>query len=563
MNFAFELGILVVLLGFIWRYLGAYLVAVYNGRLGFLDFIEKPVLGLLGINKDSEQSWQRYLRSLLVFSAVSIGFTFLLLVFQGYLPLNPQHLKGVTPALAFNTAVSFVTNTDWQNYAGESTMSNFSQMVALTTQNFVSASIGIAVAIALIRGFARDKSPNIGNFWVDMIRGVIYVLLPISIVMTLVLVWQGSPETLLANVNVHDSLNSVNQVIFRGPIASQEAIKEFGTNGGGFFNANSAHPFENPTGFTNFLEILLILAIPVALTYTFGKMVGNLKEGIAILAVMALLFFGTFALALHAEQSGNPAINATGVTSVQGANMVGKESRFGVPNSVLFDVTTTQTSTGAVNSSTDSYTPIGGLSLLAGMVYGEVSPGGAGSGIYTLLLFAILTVFIAGLMVGRTPEYLKKKIQRNEIIWASIGILVMPITVLMLTALTVALPYGRQAILNRGPHALTEILYAFTSQANNNGSAFAGLSTNTAYFNLTGALAMLLGRFGVLIPVIALAGGLAEKEEVPVTAGTFLTATPMFTGLLVGVVLLVGALNFFPVISLGPIAEALSHGKFY
>ncbi|MCI2975171.1 MAG: potassium-transporting ATPase subunit KdpA [Ferrimicrobium sp.] len=562
MAFVIEIVLLVVVLGLIWRYLGSYLTAVFEGRVHFLDWIEKPLLCLLGIKPGAEQSWRRYLRSLLTFSFVSLIITYLLLVLQGHLPLNPQHLADVTPALAFNTAVSFLTNTNWQNYAGGTTMSYLSQMVALATQNFVSAAVGLAVAIAVIRGFARKRSNTLGNFWIDTIRGIFYVLLPISIVMTLVFVWQGSPQTLLGPIHIHDALNSFHQTILRGPVASQEVIKQLGTNGGGFFNANAAHPYENPTGLTNFLEIVLILCIPVALTYTFGKMVGNIKEGVAVLMVMVILFAGTFAFTLAAEKGGNPAIRAAGITGTRG-NMVGKESRFGVDNSVLFNVTSTQTSTGSVDSSNDSYTPIGGLGMMAGMMYGEVSPGGIGSGMYTILIFAILTVFIAGLMVGRTPEYVRKKIQRTEIIWASIGVLVMPITVLVLTAITVAIPDGRAAVLNHGPHGFSEILYAFTSQANNNGSAFAGLSTNTAYFNITGAIAMLIGRFGVIVPVMALAGSLGAKEEVPVTAGTFLTATPMFTGLLVGIILLVGALNFFPAVALGPVAEAVLHGRFF
>ena len=562
MAFVIEIVLLVVVLGLIWRYLGSYLTAVFEGRVHFLDWIEKPLLHLLGITPGAEQSWRRYLRSLLTFSFVSLIITYLLLVLQGHLPLNPQHLADVTPALAFNTAVSFLTNTNWQNYAGGTTMSYLSQMVALATQNFVSAAVGLAVAIAVIRGFARKRSDTLGNFWIDTIRGIFYVLLPISIVMTLIFVWQGSPQTLLGPTHIHDALNGFHQTILRGPVASQEVIKQLGTNGGGFFNANAAHPFENPTGLTNFLEIVLILCIPVALTYTFGKMVGNIKEGVAVLMAMIILFAGTFAFTLAAEKGGNPAIRAAGITSTRG-NMVGKESRFGVDNSVLFNVTSTQTSTGSVDSSADSYTPIGGLGMMAGMMYGEVSPGGIGSGMYTILIFAILTVFIAGLMVGRTPEYVRKKIQRTEIIWASIGVLVMPITVLILAAITVAIPDGRAAVLNHGPHGFSEILYAFTSQANNNGSAFAGLSTNTAYFNITGAIAMLIGRFGVIVPVMALAGSLGAKEEVPVTAGTFLTATPMFTTLLVGIILLVGALNFFPAVALGPVAEAVLHGRFF
>ncbi len=563
MPFIVELAVLIVVLAATWRYLGSYMAAVYEGRVHFLGWIERPIYRALSVSEGSEQSWRRYLLSLLVFSAVSIAVTFAILVTQGYLPLNPQHLGDVTPALAFNTAVSFVTNTDWQNYAGETTMSYLSQMGVLAVQNFVSASVGIAVAIAMVRGFSRKNAASIGNFWVDTVRGILYILLPISLVMAVIFVWQGAPQTFLGPASVHDLLNGAKQVIPRGPVASQEVIKQLGTNGGGFFNANGAHPYENPTGLTNILSIYLILSIPVALTYTFGKMVGSIREGVAILIAMVILFAGTFAFSLAAEHAGNPAVAAGGITVVHHGNMVGKEARFGTGNSVLYNITSTQTSTGSVNSSADSYTAIGGMGMLAGMMYGEVSPGGVGSGLYTVLIFAVLTVFISGLMVGRTPEYLRKKIQRTEILWASIGALVMPITVLILTALTVALPAGRAAVLNSGPHGFSEILYAFTSQSNNNGSAFAGLSSNTDFFNITGAVAMLLGRFGVMIPVLALGGSLAAKDEVPVTAGTFRTATPMFTGLLVGVILLVGALNFFPAVSLGPIAEALVHGRFF
>ena len=563
MAFTVEIAILVGALALTWRYFGSYMAAVYEGRVHFLRWLERPIYRMLSVSESSEQSWRRYLFSLLVFSAVSVAVTFAILVTQGYLPLNPQHLGNVTPALAFNTAVSFVTNTNWQNYAGETTMSYLSQMGALAVQNFVSASVGIAVAIAMVRGFSRKGASSIGNFWVDTVRGILYILLPVSVVMTVVFVWQGAPQTFLGPASVHNVLNGVSQVIPRGPVASQEVIKQFGTNGGGFFNANGAHPYENPTGLTNILSIYLILTIPVALTYTFGKMVGSIREGVGILVAMLALFAATFAFTLVAENGGNPAVAAGGITAVHHGNMVGKEARFGTGNSVLYNVTSTETSTGSVNSSADSYTAVGGLGMMAGMMYGEVSPGGVGSGLYTMLIFAVLTVFISGLMVGRTPEYLRKKIQRTEILWASIGVLVMPITVLILTAVTVAIPAGRAATLNAGPHGFSEILYAFTSQGNNNGSAFAGLSSNTDFFNIAGAVAMLLGRFGVMVPVLALGGSLAQKEEVPVTAGTFRTATPMFTGLLVGVILLVGALNFFPAVALGPVAEALVHGRFF
>ena len=563
MGLALTLLTLVVALAITWRLLGSYMAALFDGRLHFLSAIERPVYRLLGTDPSHEQSWKRYAGALVVFSAVSLAITYAVLRLQGHLPLNPQHLRGVAPVLSFNTAVSFVTNTNWQNYAGETTMSYLSQMGALAVQNFVSASVGIAVAIAMVRGFSRKGASSIGNFWVDTVRGILYILLPVSVVMTVVFVWQGAPQTFLGPASVHNVLNGVSQVIPRGPVASQEVIKQFGTNGGGFFNANGAHPYENPTGLTNILSIYLILTIPVALTYTFGKMVGSIREGVAILVAMLALFAATFAFTLVAENGGNPAVAAGGITAVHHGNMVGKEARFGTGNSVLYNVTSTETSTGSVNSSADSYTAVGGLGMMAGMMYGEVSPGGVGSGLYTMLIFAVLTVFISGLMVGRTPEYLRKKIQRTEILWASIGVLVMPITVLILTAITVAIPAGRAATLNAGPHGFSEILYAFTSQGNNNGSAFAGLSSNTDFFNIAGAVAMLLGRFGVMVPVLALSGSLAQKEEVPVTAGTFRTATPMFTGLLVGVILLVGALNFFPAVALGPVAEALVHGRFF
>lgn len=563
MTFATELIVLAVALAVTWRVLGAYMAGVYEGRYSLLVRLERPVLALVGVSASEEQSWQRYARSLLVFSGVSIVVTYLIIVSQAHLPLDPQHLVGVPPALAFNTAVSFVTNTNWQNYAGETTMSYLSQMAALAVQNFVSAAVGIAVAIALVRGIARRGRATIGNFWVDTVRGVLWILLPISLVMAVVFVWQGALETLGGPVHVVDALNGVHQVIPRGPVASQEVIKQLGTNGGGYFNANGADPFENPTGLTNFLSIYLILAIPVALTYTFGRMVASVRDGVAVLAAMAIIFAVTLAVALVAEHQANPAIqHAAGALASRG-NLVGKESRFGIDNSTLYNIVSTQTSTGSVNSSMDSYTPLGGLAMMAGMAFGDITPGGVGSGLYTILIFAIVTVFIAGLMVGRTPEYLGKKIQRTEIIWASVGVLVMPITVLVATGVAIALPSARAAILNAGPHGFSEVFYAMLSQGNNNGSAFAGLSSNTDFYNIVGGIVMLLGRFGVMVPVLALAGSLAAKEPVPATAGTFETATPMFTGLLIGVIILVGALNFFPALSLGPIAEAVAHGRFF
>jgi K+-transporting ATPase ATPase A chain len=563
MGFAITLVALLVALALAWRFLGSYLVAVYDGRVRWLSFLEKPLYRVLGVDPTVEQTWPRYTAALLVFSAVAILITYGLLRLQGHLPLNPQHLPGVSPALAWNTSVSFVTNTNWQNYAGETTMSYLSQMSALTVQMFVSASVGLAIAVALIRGFSRRESSTIGNFWVDLTRGVIYVLMPIAAVFTVLFVAQGAIQTLAGPAHIHDALNGARQVIPRGPVASQEVIKQLGTNGGGFFNANGAHPFENPTGLTNILSVLLLLAIPVALTYVFGRMVGSVRQGLAVLSAMALLFGAWLAFTTTAEMGRNPAVAAAGLPHQPSGNMEGKETRFGAASSALYNIASTQTSTGSVDSANDSYTPIGGMGLLTGMMLGEVSPGGVGSGLYTILLFAIIAVFIGGLMVGRTPEYLGKKIQSREVKLAALGVLVMPIVVVVMTGIAVAVPAGRSAIENHGPHGFTEILYAFTSQANNNGSAFAGLSANTPFYNIAGGIAMLLGRFAVMIPVLALAGTLAAKGIVPASAGTFRTDTPLFIGLLVGVILIVGGLTFFPAVALGPIAEQLAHGRFY
>ncbi len=565
MSLAFlaTLAAMIVCLALAWRYLGSYLVAVYEGRVKWLSFVERPLYRLLGTDPDAEQSWQRYTLSLIIFSGVSILVTYVLLRAQGVLPLNPQHLKGVTPGLAWNTSVSFVTNTNWQNYAGESTMSYLSQMVALVVQNFVSPAVGMLVAIALIRGFARRSASYIGNFWVDLVRSVIYILLPISSIFALVFIAQGAVQTFGGPVHVYDALNHVTQTIPRGPVASQEAIKQLGTNGGGYFNANGAHPFENPTGLTNFLSILLLLSIPVALTYTFGKMVGNVRQGVAVLAAMTILFGAWLAVTVAAEQGHNPAVAAAGLVHQPGGNMQGKETRFGASSSALYGVASTQTSTGSADSSYDSYTPLGGLSLMAGMAQGDVTPGGVGSGLYTILLSAIIAVFIGGLMVGRTPEYLGKKIQAREVKLASFGVLVMPITVLVLTGIAVAIPAGASAALNKGPHGFSEVFYALLSQGNNNGSAFAGLSGNTAFYNIVGGIDMLIGRFAIIVAVLALAGALAKKGIVPASAGTFRTDTPMFVGLLVGVIVLVGALTFFPALSVGPIVEQFLHGRFF
>jgi K+-transporting ATPase ATPase A chain len=562
MGFFFTLVALVVLLGFTWRYLGSYMEAVFAGRVHFLSFVEQPIYRALRTNPQQEQTWKRYAGAMIVFSAVSIVFTYVILRVQGSLPLNPQHLGAVGPALSFNTASSFVTNTNWQNYGGEVTMSYFSQMGALTVQQFVSPAVGIAVAIVIVRGFSRKNSATVGNFWVDITRCMLYILLPIAFVFGIIFVAQGAVETLADTVSVKDTLNGVTQTIPRGPIGFMEAIKQLGTNGGGFLNANSATPFENPTGLTNFLSIYLLLSIPVALTYTFGKMVGSVRHGVALLSVIVLLFGVWVGFTAAAEHQNNPAVAAAGVHSTVG-NTEGKEARFGDTTSALFGVSSTQTSTGSADASYDSFTPIGGLGLLTGMMMGEVTPGGTGSGLYTLLIYAIIAVFIGGLMIGRTPEYLGKKIQAREVKLAGLAALVMPIAVLIFTALAVSLAAGKAGPLNAGPHGFTEILYGLTSQGNNNGSAFGGLSGNTPFYNIIGAIDMLLGRFGIIIPVLALGGALAEKNVVPESLGTFRTDNGMFVGLTIGVILIIGGLTFFPAVSVGPIVEQLSHARFF
>ena len=548
--------------------LGAYIARAMEGERTFLHPLLAPVERLtyraLRIQPEREQAWKPYARSMLAFSIVSIVLLYLLQRVQGLLPLNPDGRGAVPPFLAINTAVSFVTNTNWQNYAGEQTMSHLTQMAGLAVQNFASAAVGLAIAIALVRGIARRRSQTIGNFWADLTRAVVHVLLPLSLLLALVLLSRG----VIQNFNGFRQVTTLagqHQAIPGGPVASQEAIKELGTNGGGFYNANSSHPFENPDPFTNFLEMLAILVIPGALTATYGRMVGSRRQGWAIFAVMFLLWGISVAVAVVAEQQPNPVVARAGVdqhaSALQaGGNMEGKEVRFGIGASATFAATTTGTSTGAVDSFHDSYNPIGGMVPLANMLLGEVSPGGVGTGLYSMLVFAILAVFIAGLMVGRTPEFLGKKIQAREVKLAGLAILVMPVTVLVLTAVASVVSVGLSARLNLGPHGLSEILYAFTSQTNNNGSAFAGLSGNTPFYNLTGSLALFFGRFLFIVPVLAIAGGLAVKERVPVGVGTFPTDRPLFVGLLTGVVLIVAGLTFFPVLALGPVVEQLITG---
>jgi potassium-transporting ATPase potassium-binding subunit len=563
MGFFWTIVVLLVLLSLAWRYLGAYMVGVFEGRISFLGFIERPIYRMLGTSPDKEQSWKRYAGSVVVFSGLSLAITYLILRLQGSLPWNPQHFGGVPQALSWNTSVSFVTNTNWQNYGGEETMSYLSQMCALTVQQFVTPAVGIGAALVVIRGLSRKNSQTVGNFWVDITRASLYVLLPIATIGGLIFVGQGAVDTLGGPVNIHNALNGVSQTIALGPVGFMEAIKQLGTNGGGFFNINSAHPFENPTGLTNLLSIFLLLCIPVALTYVFGKMVGSVRQGVAILAAMFILFGAWTAIASVSEHQANPAVQQAGLIHQPTGNTTGKEVRFGVPSSALFGVASTQTSTGSADSAYDSFTPIGGGALLTGMMIGEVTPGGGGSGMDTILIYAIIAVFLGGLMVGRTPEYLGKKIQATEVKLAGLGTLIMPITVLIVTALAVSLHAGKVGPENAGPHGFSEILYALTSQGNNNGSAFGGLTGNTTFYNVLGGVDMLIGRFGIMIPAIALGGVLAAKNVVPAGAGTFRTDNPMFVALLIGVIVIVGGLTFFPAVSLGPIVEQLSHGKFF
>ncbi len=562
MTFAWTLVVLVIALGVTWRYLGSYMAAVFDGRVHFLGWAERPVYRALGTGPEQEQNWKRYATSLVIFSAVALGITYLLIRIQGSLPLNPQQLDAPHQALTFNTAASFVTNTNWQNYGGETTMSYFSQIGALTFEQFVSPAIGIAAAIAIVRGFSRRNSPTIGNFWVDMTRALLYIFFPIAFVFGVIIVGQGAVQTLAGTISIHDAINGVTQTIARGPIGSMQSIMQLGNNGGGFLNGNQATPFESPTGFTAWLDIYLLLAIPFALTYTFGKMVGSVRHGAALLGAMVIIFAVWVGGASIAEHQQNPAVAAAGVHANVG-NTEGKEVRFGDTTTALFGVASTQTSTGSAAGSYDSFTPMGGFFLMTGMMLGEVTPGGTGSGLYTILIYAIIAVFIGGLMIGRTPEYLGKKIQAKEVKLAGLGALVMPIIVLVFTAIAVSIHAGRAGPLNAGPHGFSEILYGLTSQGNNNGSAFGGLTGNTTFYNVIGAIDMLIGRYGIMIPAIALGGVLAAKNVVPESLGTFRTDNGMFVGLTIGVIVIIGGLTFFPALALGPIVEQLSHGKFF
>src|SRR3989449_4180180 len=561
--------------------MGIFMAHVFSRERTFMDPVLRPMERLLyrvtGVDEDHEMRWTEYAIAMLLFSAVSMLLLYLIQRLQGFLPFNPQKLGAVNPPhLAFNTAASFTTNTNWQAYSPETTMSYFTQMAGLAYHNFVSAAVGIALAIAFIRGIARREKQTIGNFWVDMTRTILWVLLPICIVFALALVSQG----VVQNLKPYDTVKLLEpqqvqktgpdgkpvtqtiteQVIAQGPVASQEAIKMYGTNGGGFFNANSAHPFENPTPFSNFLEMVSIFAIPAGLTYTLGKMTGSQRHGWAVWGAMAILFLAGVTTAYWAETHGNPllkGVNQRASLTQSGGNMEGKEVRFGMANSALFATITTDASCGAVNGVHDSYTPIGGMVPLVNIMLGEVVFGGVGAGMYGILIFVVLTVFIAGLMVGRTPEYLGKKIEAYDVKMAMLVVLVFPLVILVFAAVSVLAKFGTSSIANPGPHGFTEILYAFTSAAGNNGSAFAGLSASTLWYNTTMGVTMLIGRFFMIIPMLAVAGNLARKKYVPPSLGTFPVTTPLFTVLLVSLILIVGALTFVPALSLGPILEHL------
>lgn len=576
----FQIGLYLLVILLVTRPLGVFMTRVFNREKTFLDFLLRPVEKLIyrltGVDETREMRWTEYTVSMLLFSGVSMTLLYLIERTQRWLPFNPQKFANVDPALAFGTAASFTTNTNWQVYTGESTMSYLTQMAGLAYHNFVSAAVGIVLAIVVIRGIARKESDRLGNFWVDTTRCLLWVLLPCCIAGSLVLVSQGvvqnlKPYTIVdliqpytAQVTGPDGKTTTQtvtqQVIAQGPVASQEAIKEFGTNGGGFFNANSAHPFENPTPFSNFFEMILIFAIPSGLTYTLGRMTGSQRHGWAVWAAMAFLFLAGVTAAYWAEAKGNPLLAGTdqhGSALQSGGNMEGKEVRFGIANTTLFATVTTDASCGAVNGMHDSFTPLGGMVPLINIMLGEVVFGGVGAGLYGVFVFIVLAVFIAGLMVGRTPEYLGKKIEAYDVKMAMLAVLILTFTILTFSAIAVVKPYGTAGISNPGPHGLSQILYAYTSSTGNNGSAFAGLNGNTMWYNTTTAAAQLLGRFFMIIPIMAIAGSLARKKTVPESAGTFPVTGALFSGLLVSTILIVGALTFFPALSLGPILEHL------
>ena len=564
LQLAFYLAVLLLLV----KPLGAYMAAVYEGRRTFLSPVLRPlergIYSLAGIDETRDTDWKRYTLALLLINFVGLVVVYLLQRLQGVLPLNPQHFGAVSPDSSFNTAVSFASNTNWQGYVGESTMSYLTQMLGLAVQNFLSAASGMAVLVALIRGFVRRQAGEIGNFWVDITRGTVYVLLPLSLLLALLLVSQGVVQSFAPykTVALLEPAIVPEQTVPLGPAASQIAIKQLGTNGGGFFNVNSAHPFENPTPLSNFLQMLAILLIPAALCYTFGRMVGDTRQGWAVLIAMLVIFLPLTLGVVAAEQSGNPQLTALGVDQLasatqSGGNMEGKETRFGIANSALWASATTAASNGSVNAMHGSFTPLGGLVPMWLMQLGEVVFGGVGSGLYGMIVFAILAVFLGGLMVGRTPEYLGKKIEAYEMKMASMVLLLPPAVVLIGTAIASAIPAGTASVGNPGAHGFSEMLYAFSSAGNNNGSAFASISANTPFYNIALGIAMWISRFWLMIPVLAIAGSLAAKRATAVTAGTLPTHTPLFIVMLVGVVLLVGALTFVPALSLGPVVEHL------
>ncbi len=540
---------LVVVLGVTHVPLGDYLARVYSATTHWRA--ERVLYRLCRIDPDADQTWSTYALSVLGFSLASVLFLFGLERVQNLLPLS-LGFDGVEPHLAWNTAASFVSNTNWQNYSGEATMGHLVQMAGLAVQNFASASVGMAIAVALVRGFARSRTQRVGNFWVDLVRGCVRILLPLSVVATVLLIAAGAVQN-LADPHTVTTITGATQHLPGGPVASQEAIKELGTNGGGFYNANSAHPFENPNPFSNLLEITLLLLIPFALPRTFGRLLGDRRQGWAILSAMAVIFVVSLSLVTTFE-----ARHSGAALQAAGAAMEGKEVRFGVPSSALFANATTLTSTGAVDSMHDSFTPLGGGVPIVNMMLGEIAPGGTGSGLYGMLVLAVVTVFVAGLMVGRTPEYLGKKIQAREMKFAALYILTTPALVLIGSGIAMSIPSARASMLNAGPHGLSEVLYAFTSQANNNGSAFAGLTGNTTFYNIAGGLAMLVGRFLPMLFVLGLAGSLAAQKPVPATEGTLPTHRPLFVAMLVGVVVVVVALTYFPALALGPLAEGIT-----
>ena len=556
------IGLFIITLWVLAKPMGLWLFALYEGRRtplhAMLGPVERGFYRLAGIDPAVEQGWRRYAMNLLVFNLALLLLTYAVLRLQGVLPMNPLKLAGISPDGAMNIAISFTTNTNWQWYSGEVALSNFSQMFGLTIHNFLSAATGIALAFALFRGFARCESRTVGNFWADVTRITLYLLLPISIVYAVYLIASGVPQTLAQSVQI-TTLEGARQTIALGPVASQEAIKMLGTNGGGFFNANSAHPFENPSAMTNLVQMLSIFLIGFGLTWCFGKAVGNTKQGWAILAAMTLLFLAGTGIAYWQEAAGNPVLHQIGVA---GGNMEGKEVRFGIAASSLFAVVTTDASCGAVNAMHDSFTALGGMIPLIDMQLGEVVVGGVGAGIYGFLLFALLAVFVAGLMVGRTPEYVGKKIEGREVKFAVLAIAVLPLTILGGTALAAVLPGGLAGPLNTGPHGFSEILYALSSAVGNNGSAFAGLSAGTPFYNGLLGVAMWIGRFFVIVPMLAIAGSLAAKKHTPPSAGSFPTTGPLWVGLLVGIILILGGLTFLPSLALGPIADhlAMIHG---